>query len=79
MIIATVLALMVAKVVRVVEVDQTSVDKVLAKDKKLGGAICTPFFYIKIKSCSKSHAFVEAIPSKVHCVRRVQKIPLSQF
>ena len=45
----------------VVEVDQTSVDKVLAKDKRLGGAIRTPFFYIKIKSCSKSHAFVEAI------------------
>jgi hypothetical protein len=43
-IIATALALMVAKVVRVAEVDQTSVDKVLAKDKKLGGAICTPFF-----------------------------------
>jgi hypothetical protein len=60
-IIATALALMVAKVVRVAEVDQTSVDKVLAKDKKLGGAICTPFFYIKIKSCSKSHAYVEAI------------------
>jgi hypothetical protein len=37
-------ARMVDMVELVAEVDQTSVDKVLAKDKKLGGAICTPFF-----------------------------------
>jgi hypothetical protein len=44
-IIATALALMVAKVVRVVEVDQTSVDKVLAKDKKRGCNLHPLFLY----------------------------------
>jgi hypothetical protein len=46
-IIATALALMVAKVVRVVEVDQTSVDKVLAKDKKIRGCNLHPLFLYK--------------------------------